>query len=111
MPAMSTSGTRTSADRETVRLITGTPKVPAGGRPALQENGLRYRKKPKCRPSTIYGDGASLQVKTGLTRPSVVQVNYAFDKELADPAALLERYTTLTGWAEALGAAGARRSA
>jgi glycosyltransferase involved in cell wall biosynthesis len=50
-------------------------------------------------------------VKTGRTRPSVVQVNYAFDKQLTDPDALLDRYTTLTGWAGAVRAAGARQSA
>ena len=55
--------------------------------------------------------GAPLQVKTGLTNPSVVQVNYAFDKGLTDPDALLDRYATLTGWSEAVAAAGARRSA
>jgi glycosyltransferase involved in cell wall biosynthesis len=38
---------------------------------------------------------------------SVVQVNYAFDPALTDPDALLERYTTLTGWSEAVAAAGA----
>jgi glycosyltransferase involved in cell wall biosynthesis len=36
----------------------------------------------------------------------VVQVNYAFDSLVADPDALLERYHTLTGWSEALLAAG-----
>jgi glycosyltransferase involved in cell wall biosynthesis len=55
--------------------------------------------------------GAPLQVKTGLTRPSVVQVNYAFDKGLTDPDAILDRYATLTGWSEAVAAAGASRSA
>jgi glycosyltransferase involved in cell wall biosynthesis len=49
-------------------------------------------------------------VKTGPTRPSVVQVNYAFDKQLTDPDALLDRYATLTGWAGAVRAAGARES-
>ena len=39
----------------------------------------------------------------------VVQVNYAFDEALDDPDALLARYTTLTGWGEALAAAGAGR--
>jgi glycosyltransferase involved in cell wall biosynthesis len=52
-----------------------------------------------------------LQVKTGRDGLSVVQVNCAFDKSLSDPEALLERYTTLTGWAEALLDAGAVRSA
>jgi len=37
----------------------------------------------------------------------VVQVNYAFDAALASAEVLLERYTTLTGWAEALAGAGA----
>jgi glycosyltransferase involved in cell wall biosynthesis len=62
-------------------------------------------------PCTIYVHGAALQVKTGRDRLSVVQVNYAFDKTLPDPDALLERYATLTGWAEALIAGGAARSA
>ena len=69
------------------------------------------KKGQKCRVCTIYGDGAFLQVKTGPTSVSLVQVNYAFDKELTDPEALVDRYTTLTGWAEAALAAGARRSA
>jgi glycosyltransferase involved in cell wall biosynthesis len=38
---------------------------------------------------------------------SIVQVNYVFDKGLTDPAALVDRYFTLTGWSEALVAAGA----
>ena len=37
----------------------------------------------------------------------VVQVNYAFDAGLKSTADLLDAYTTLTGWAEALAAAGA----
>ena len=37
----------------------------------------------------------------------MVQVNYAYDKGLTDPDALLERYFTLTGWSEALVRAGA----
>ena len=49
-------------------------------------------------------------MKTGLTSLSIVQVNYAFDETLADPDALLARYTTLTGWSDALLAAGARRA-
>jgi len=49
-------------------------------------------------------------VKTGRDGVSVVQVNYAFDKTLRDPEALLERYATLTGWAEAVRDAGADRS-
>jgi glycosyltransferase involved in cell wall biosynthesis len=36
-------------------------------------------------------------------------VNFDFDRTLADPDALLERYTTLTGWGEALLEAGADR--
>ncbi len=51
--------------------------------------------------------GAPLQVKTGRIRLSVVQVNYAIDEGVADPDALLDRYTTLTGWSDALAAAGA----
>jgi len=46
-------------------------------------------------------------VKTGRKPVSVVQVNYAFDKQLTDPDQLLDRYFTLTGWSEALGRAGA----
>jgi len=46
-------------------------------------------------------------VKTGREALSVVQVNYVFDKELKDPVDLLDRYATLTGWSEALVAAGA----
>ena len=42
---------------------------------------------------------------------SVVQVNYAYDKALADPDALLDRYFTLTGWSDALVDAGAGRVA
>ena len=37
----------------------------------------------------------------------VAQVNCVFDNGFTDPEALLERYTTLTGWSEALVAAGA----
>jgi glycosyltransferase involved in cell wall biosynthesis len=48
-------------------------------------------------------------VKTGPGAVSVVQVNYAFDKRLTDPDQLLDRYHTLTGWSEALRAAGAAR--
>ncbi|MGH9141579.1 MAG: glycosyltransferase family 4 protein [Vicinamibacterales bacterium] len=40
---------------------------------------------------------------------TVVQVNYAFDKELIDPDQLLDRYHTLTGWSDALRRAGAGR--
>jgi len=36
----------------------------------------------------------------------VVQVNYAFDPDLPSASALLDRYTTLTGWANALARAG-----
>jgi glycosyltransferase involved in cell wall biosynthesis len=46
-------------------------------------------------------------VKTDPGRLSVVQVNYAYDKGLTDPDALLDRYFTLTGWSEALVRAGA----
>jgi hypothetical protein len=49
-------------------------------------------------------------VKTGRDGVSVVQVNYAFDNTLRDPDALLARYTTLTGWAEAVRDAGADAS-
>jgi glycosyltransferase involved in cell wall biosynthesis len=49
-------------------------------------------------------------VKTGQTSLSVVQVNFHFDQALTDPDALLDRYATLTGWSEAVLAAGARRS-
>lgn len=44
------------------------------------------------------------------TRPgplAIVQVNYAYDKGLTDPDALLDRYFTLTGWNDALARAGA----
>ena len=37
----------------------------------------------------------------------VAQVNYAFDRGLASPGLLLDRYATLTGWAEAVSRAGA----
>ena len=40
---------------------------------------------------------------------NVVQLNYAFDKALTDPGALLEAYATLTGFSEAVAAAGADR--
>ena len=46
-------------------------------------------------------------MKTDGKPVSVVQVNYAFDKELTDPDQLLDRYGTLTGWSEALVRAGA----
>lgn len=46
-------------------------------------------------------------MKTGRSAPSIVQANYAFDKRLTDPERLLDRYLTLTGWGEALLAAGA----
>jgi glycosyltransferase involved in cell wall biosynthesis len=39
----------------------------------------------------------------------VAQINYVFDEALTDPEALLDRYTTLTGWGEGLVAAGAAR--
>jgi len=54
---------------------------------------------------------ARLQVKIRGDSVSVVQVNYAWDKTLTEPDALLDRYTTLTGWGEALLGAGAARSA
>ena len=38
---------------------------------------------------------------------NVVPINYVFDRDLTDPEALLARYTTLTGWSDALTAAGA----
>jgi glycosyltransferase involved in cell wall biosynthesis len=38
---------------------------------------------------------------------NVVVVNYAYDERLRDPEELLDRYHSLTGWAEALAAAGA----
>jgi len=50
-------------------------------------------------------------VKTGWSSPSITQVNYAFDKGLTDPEQLLDRYFTLTGWGEALLAAGANAGA
>ena len=46
-------------------------------------------------------------MKTDRGALSIAQVNYAFDKELADPDELLDRYFTQTGWSEALAAAGA----
>ena len=64
-----------------------------------------------CTRGTIYGERAPLQVKTGRSGVSVVQVNYAFDKGLTDPEELLDRYHTLTGWSEALQGAGAARVA
>lgn len=36
----------------------------------------------------------------------ITQVNYAYDDELTDPEALLNRYATLTGWSEAIAEAG-----
>src|SRR3954462_7619020 len=36
----------------------------------------------------------------------IVQVNYVYDADLAEPDALLARYATLTGWSEALAAVG-----
>ena len=64
-------------------------------------------KRHYCTRGTIYGDRAPLQVKTRPGRLSVVQVNYAYDKALTDPDALLARYFTLTGWSDALVRAGA----
>lgn len=46
-------------------------------------------------------------MKTRPGPPSVVQVNYSYDKGLTDPDALLDRYFTLTGWSDALVRAGA----
>ena len=40
---------------------------------------------------------------------TVLQANFDFDRTLVDPDELLERYTTLTGWSEALLEAGAAR--
>ena len=40
----------------------------------------------------------------------VLHANFDFDRTLTDPDELLERYTTLTGWSEALLEAGARES-
>jgi len=39
---------------------------------------------------------------------NVAHVNFQCDRDLAEPEALLARYTTLTGWSDALTAAGAR---
>ena len=50
-------------------------------------------------------------MKTGRGALSIAQVNYSFDSRLTEPDALLERYFTLTGWGEALAAAGAGRVA
>ena len=40
---------------------------------------------------------------------NVVQINYVFEDGVPDPEALLTRYSTLTGWSEALAASGAGR--
>jgi len=48
-------------------------------------------------------------VKTVRGALSIAQVNYSFDSQLSEPDELLERYFTLTGWGEALAAAGAGR--
>jgi hypothetical protein len=48
-------------------------------------------------------------VKTGPDALAIAQANYMFDDGLTDPDALLDRYFTLTGWSEALLAAGAGR--
>jgi glycosyltransferase involved in cell wall biosynthesis len=56
---------------------------------------------------TIYIDEAPRQMKTGHGAVSIAQVNYSFDKGLADPDELLDRYFTETGWSEALADAGA----
>jgi glycosyltransferase involved in cell wall biosynthesis len=39
----------------------------------------------------------------------IVQINFAFDSGVGEPAELLARYSTLTGWSEAVAAAGAGR--
>ncbi len=39
----------------------------------------------------------------------IVLLNYAYDRDLADAEALLARYSSLTGWAESVLAAGAER--
>ena len=39
---------------------------------------------------------------------NVVQLSCTYDSALEDPEALIDRYTTLTGWSEAIAAAGAR---
>jgi glycosyltransferase involved in cell wall biosynthesis len=36
----------------------------------------------------------------------IAQIGFAYDADVADPEALLERYATLTGWAEAIAAQG-----
>jgi glycosyltransferase involved in cell wall biosynthesis len=41
----------------------------------------------------------------------IVQANFTFDKTVKDPDALLDRYFTLTGWSEAMLAAGAGAAA
>src|SRR4051794_33216002 len=47
---------------------------------------------------------------TGVTRPMrVTVVGWSYDADLHEEAALLDRYTTLTGWCEALLSAGAAR--
>jgi glycosyltransferase involved in cell wall biosynthesis len=51
--------------------------------------------------------GHGFKVKFSGEPVHAVQVNYAFDKGLTDPDALLDRYFTLTGWSEALAGAGA----
>jgi glycosyltransferase involved in cell wall biosynthesis len=39
---------------------------------------------------------------------NIIQLNCTYDRALAEPDALIDRYTTLTGWSEAIAAAGAR---
>ena len=50
-------------------------------------------------------------MKTGRGALTIAQVNYSFDSRLTEPDAWLERYFPLTGWGEALAAAGAGRLA
>ena len=40
----------------------------------------------------------------------ITQLNYVYDTDVSDPDALLDRYSTLTGWSEALLSAGASRA-
>jgi glycosyltransferase involved in cell wall biosynthesis len=39
---------------------------------------------------------------------NVIQLNCAYDRTLTDPEALIDRYSTLTGWSDAIAATGAR---
>src|SRR6266581_3151883 len=54
---------------------------------------------------TIYRCGAASSENA--VSMKVVQVNYAVDRRLATPDALLDRYFTLTAWSDAIRAAGA----